>query len=359
MARATINSSPINFRQTLETTMEGSGSSTAEAYSEASPSHKKNHDDQDHVDDDNNRKQPKDRSSSSNISIEENKKKAASGSVRQYVRSKNPRLRWTPDLHLCFVHAVERLGGQERATPKLVLELMNIKGLSIAHVKSHLQMYRSKKIEDPDQVNVSGQGILFHGGDHRLYNLSQLPVLRNFNQNHTSSLSTTLSNLIYRPCNGGVASMEAAGYGSYCSTAGRISSRYGFCLRNPFNGQGQEELRSSPQSQIEPGSMDSILINQRQSAEKISLSLEQRAVKRKAPDAADRVDIDLNLSLKMALKKEEFEKALEEEEVNNNGGLCLSLFSSSATKRKKLEERDGPRKRGRPAAAGGSLDLTL
>lgn len=33
--------------------------------------------------------------------------------VRQYVRSKMPRLRWTPDLHLSFVNAVERLGGQE------------------------------------------------------------------------------------------------------------------------------------------------------------------------------------------------------------------------------------------------------
>jgi hypothetical protein len=33
--------------------------------------------------------------------------------VRHYVRSKMPRLRWTPDLHLSFVHAVERLGGQE------------------------------------------------------------------------------------------------------------------------------------------------------------------------------------------------------------------------------------------------------
>ena len=33
--------------------------------------------------------------------------------VRQYNRSKLPRIRWTPDLHMVFVHAVERLGGQE------------------------------------------------------------------------------------------------------------------------------------------------------------------------------------------------------------------------------------------------------
>ncbi|KAB8113928.1 hypothetical protein EE612_053089, partial [Oryza sativa] len=46
-----------------------------------------------------------------------------------YVRSKNPRLRWTPELHLSFVRAVDRLGGQDRATPKLVLQLMNVRGL--------------------------------------------------------------------------------------------------------------------------------------------------------------------------------------------------------------------------------------
>ena len=33
--------------------------------------------------------------------------------VRQYNRSKLPRLRWTPDLHMAFIRAVERLGGQE------------------------------------------------------------------------------------------------------------------------------------------------------------------------------------------------------------------------------------------------------
>ncbi|CAL1374765.1 unnamed protein product [Linum trigynum] len=134
-------------------------------------------------------------SNSTSSSVEEiggggggdNKGGGGGGSVRKYNRSKMPRLRWTPDLHLCFLNAVERLGGQDRATPKLVLQFMNIKGLSIAHVKSHLQMFRSKKLDDPNQGHH--QGLLFQGRDHQhhVYNLSQLPMIQSFNQRPPST----------------------------------------------------------------------------------------------------------------------------------------------------------------------------
>lgn len=66
--------------------------------------------------------------------------------VRPYVRSSAQKLKWTQELHECFMCAVFQLGGQDKATPKKIQQHMNKEGITIAHIKSHLQMYRSGRI---------------------------------------------------------------------------------------------------------------------------------------------------------------------------------------------------------------------
>ncbi|KAH0919814.1 myb family transcription factor PHL8 [Brassica rapa] len=65
-----------------------------------------------------------------------------------------PRLKWTCELHHRFIEAVNQLGGPNKATPKGLMKAMEIPGLTLYHLKSHLQKYRLGKSLKFDDNNL-------------------------------------------------------------------------------------------------------------------------------------------------------------------------------------------------------------
>ncbi|KAK1409373.1 hypothetical protein QVD17_35899 [Tagetes erecta] len=311
---------------------------------------------------------PKNGSTSSSSTVEEisdnnnNNNKKATGSVRPYVRSKNPRLRWTPGLHLRFVQAIERLGGQERATPKLVLQLMNIKGLSISHVKSHLQMYRSKKIDDPNQE----EGLLSEGDDHHIFHLSQLPMLQSYNQRsiynirYQDGLRSSQVNVDY---NYPVAGLKNGVYGSTAEQIHNIKN--GHARLKHIQSNNIEETQLGSYKNVDGLTMLNQIqrINTRMDTNIAIKDIEEQAkkvVKRKEIDQESEL-LDLSLSLQIKIPDTDHRKS----EKGKNGDnvedeLSLSLFSSPNSN---SNFSSGKSKRSKDAetmvSSSASLDLTL
>ncbi|XWS55496.1 hypothetical protein CRYUN_Cryun09bG0005200 [Craigia yunnanensis] len=330
---------------------------------------------------------PRNGGSSSNSTVEENEKKQ---SIRPYVRSKMPRLRWTPDLHLRFVQTVERLGGQDRATPKLVLQLMNIKGLSIAHVKSHLQMYRSKKIDDPRVINDHRH--LVESGDRNIYNLNQLPMLQGYNNHHQGDSSSSFRYgdaswngrecLMRNPYTSSFIDEQRPGlhgtlteriFGGNNSNCTHYNFRMGTSYFNALPSSKSHEVKNefstsqnleSFQTQPRLGPIE--LMQELKQAPRVedhtnlsrsgtfdlnkTSAQDFKAMKRKNSDC----NLDLDLSLRLTQVDKGSQRSSKEDDVGSE--LSLSLYSASSSKLSRVKGEDHSKESARRVS---TLDLTI
>ncbi|KAF1874403.1 hypothetical protein Lal_00029829 [Lupinus albus] len=65
-----------------------------------------------------------------------------------------PRMKWTPELHQRFIDAINQLGGVEKATPKSLMRVMGIPGLTLLGKSPHMETSSDNK-QDHIEINNS------------------------------------------------------------------------------------------------------------------------------------------------------------------------------------------------------------
>eukprot|EP00890_Picochlorum_soloecismus_P004541 jgi/Picsp_1/5088/NSC_02451-R1_two-component response regulator arr2 len=99
------------------------------------------------------------------------------------------RLKWNSELHELFVSCVNRLGGPYSAKPKDITRLMNVDGLTLNHVKSHLQKHRNAS-----RIENYGHGL--PTVDH--LQIAPLVTAAGFSSHNLDQISRILQNSIAR-----------------------------------------------------------------------------------------------------------------------------------------------------------------